>query len=148
MPADAVTLEITESSLMADPGRAIEVLERLRSLGLHLSIDDFGTGYSSLAYLQRLPVSEVKIDKSLRPARPAGPELAGDRGCHRRPGSPARPAGRRGGRRGRATWQLLQQLGCDSAQGYWMGRPMPAAEFAPWLEQWRPRRVAGLRALA
>ena len=47
-----------------------------------------------------------------------------------------------------ATWRHLQQLGCDSAQGYWMGRPMPAADFLPWLEQWQPSRVAGLRALA
>ena len=148
VPADAVTLEITESSLMADPERAIEALERLRSLGLHLSIDDLGTGYSSLAYLQRLPVSEVKIDKSfLRPDDQNASSLAivaaiVDLG-HR--------LGRRvvaEGVEDEATWQLLQQLGCDSAQGYWMGRPMPAADFVPWLEQWRPRRVAGLRALA
>ena len=148
VPADAVTLEITESSLMADPDRAIEALERLRSLGLHLSIDDLGTGYSSLAYLQRLPVSEVKIDKSfLRPGDQNASSLAivaaiVDLG-HR--------LGRRvvaEGVEDEATWQLLQQLGCDSAQGYWMGRPMPAADFVPWLDQWRPRRVAGLRALA
>ena len=148
VPADAVTLEITESSLMADPERAIEVLERLRALGLHLSIDDLGTGYSSLAYLQRLPVSEVKIDKSfLQPGQQSASSLAivaaiVDLG-HR--------LGRQvvaEGVEDEPTWRHLQQLGCDSAQGYWMGRPMPAADFLPWLEQWRPLEVASLRALA
>ncbi len=59
-----MTLELTESSVMADPESALGALARLRALGLHLSVDDLGTGYSSLAYLQRLPVSEDKIDRS------------------------------------------------------------------------------------
>jgi diguanylate cyclase (GGDEF)-like protein len=148
VPADAVTLEITESSLMADPERAIEVLERLRSLGVHLSIDDLGTGYSSLAYLQRLPVSEVKIDKSfLQPGQQTASSMAivaaivdlGHRLDRRVVAE---------GVEDEATWRHLQQLGCDSAQGFWMGRPMPAADFLPWLEQWRPLEVASLRALA
>jgi EAL domain-containing protein (putative c-di-GMP-specific phosphodiesterase class I) len=148
VPADAVTLEITESSLMADPERAIEALERLRSLGLHLSIDDLGTGYSSLAYLQRLPVSEVKIDKSfLQPGQQTASSLAivaaivdlGHRLDRRVVAE---------GVEDEATWRHLQTLGCDSAQGYWMGRPMPADDFLPWLAQWRPLEVAALRALA
>ena len=64
VPADRLTLEVTEGSVMADPARAVAVLHQLRELGVRLSVDDFGTGYSSLSYLQRLPVQEVKIDRS------------------------------------------------------------------------------------
>ena len=64
LPAEALTLELTESSVMADPHRSLTVLEHLHTLGVRLAIDDFGTGYSSLAYLKRLPVAELKIDKS------------------------------------------------------------------------------------
>jgi EAL domain-containing protein (putative c-di-GMP-specific phosphodiesterase class I) len=64
VPADRLTLEVTEGSVMADPARAIALLHQLRDLGVRLSVDDFGTGYSSLSYLQRLPVQEVKIDRS------------------------------------------------------------------------------------
>jgi diguanylate cyclase (GGDEF)-like protein len=146
VPASAVTLEITESSLMADPERAIEAMERLRSLGVRLSIDDLGTGYSSLSYLQRLPVTEIKIDRSfLRPAA-----------AHRE-GALAIVAavvelGHRLGRtvvaegvEDEATWQVLQQLGCDVAQGYWLSRPLPADGLQEWLAQWRPSDVAALR---
>jgi EAL domain-containing protein (putative c-di-GMP-specific phosphodiesterase class I) len=147
VPASAVTLEITESSLMADPERAIEVLKRLRSLGVQLSIDDLGTGYSSLSYLQRLPVTEVKIDKSFLLSHEEGVDSFALVGA-------IVDLGHRLGRNvvaegveDEAAWDRLQELGCDSAQGYWMSRPLPAAEFTAWLEAWRPRRVARLRAL-
>ncbi len=148
VPASAVTLEITESSLMADPERAVEALARLRSLGLHLSIDDLGTGYSSLSYLQRLPVSEVKIDRSfLRPGDQDGDAFAivgaiVDLG-HRLGRSVVAE-----GVEDEPTWRRLQELGCDVAQGYWMSRPLPAADFTTWLEQWRPSSASALRALA
>ena len=64
VPAERLTLEVTEGSVMADPTRAVALLHQLRDLGVRLSVDDFGTGYSSLSYLQRLPVQEVKIDRS------------------------------------------------------------------------------------
>ncbi len=64
VPADALTLEITESSLVEDPDRSLRALLALRALGVRLSVDDLGTGYSSLSYLHRLPVAEVKIDRS------------------------------------------------------------------------------------
>ena len=137
VPAGSVTLEITETSLMAEPERAVEALHRLRSLGVRLSIDDLGTGYSSLAYLQRLPVSEVKIDQSfLRPGEADDDSLAivgaiVDLG-HR--------LGRdvvAEGVEDEATWRNLQRLGCDSAQGYWMSPPMPGEKFLPWLDTWR-----------
>ncbi len=147
VPASALTLEITESSLMADPERAIEALQRLRDLGVQLSIDDLGTGYSSLAYLQRLPVTEVKIDRSFLVDQADGVDgfaLVGaivDMG-HR--------LGRHVVAEGVETeeaWRQLQALGCDSAQGYWMGRPMSVGDFAGWLESWRPRQVAPLRSI-
>ncbi len=147
VPASALTLEITESSLMADPERAIEAMQRLRDLGVQLSIDDLGTGYSSLAYLQRLPATEVKIDRSFLEPQESGVDgfalVAGivDLG-HR--------LGRHVVAEGVETedaWRQLQLLGCDSAQGYWMGRPMPAQGFIEWLEQWRPPRATPLRSI-
>jgi diguanylate cyclase (GGDEF)-like protein len=148
VPASAVTLEITESSLMADPERAIEALQRLRTLGVQLSIDDLGTGYSSLSYLQRLPVTEVKIDKSFLLPQEDGVDAFALVGA-------IVDLGHRLGRHVVAegvehedVWRQLQQLGCDSAQGYWMSRPLSADDFTAWLHRWRPRQVAGqLRAI-
>jgi diguanylate cyclase (GGDEF)-like protein len=149
VPASAVTFEITESSLMADPERAIQALSRLRDLGVRLSIDDLGTGYSSLAYLQRLPVDEIKIDRSFLQradidARDDSVAIIGaivDLG-HR--------LGREvvaEGVEDEASWLILRELGCDSAQGYWMSRPMAGEDFLPWLERWRPNAVGALRAV-
>ena len=150
VPASAVTLEITESSLMADPERAIDAMQRLTALGLHLSIDDLGTGYSSLSYLQRLPVAEVKVDRSfLAPNQAEGASadafaIVGaivDLG-HR--------LGRQvvaEGVEDEQTWLRLKELGCDSAQGFWMSRALPAEEFAAWLEQWQEPRAVPLRVL-
>ncbi|MCU1388781.1 MAG: putative Diguanylate cyclase/phosphodiesterase [Ilumatobacteraceae bacterium] len=121
-----VTLEVTETHVMADPARTISVLEQLSALGPRLSVDDFGTGYSSLAYLQRLPVNEVKIDKFfvLSMADDNGAEaivrsvldLARNLGLH----SVAE------GVEDRASFDRLTALGCAEAQGYFMSRPMPA----------------------
>jgi EAL domain-containing protein (putative c-di-GMP-specific phosphodiesterase class I) len=77
VPAERLILEITESTIMADPARALEVLTRLSEMGIRLSIDDFGVGYSSLSYLKRLPVDENKIDRSFVTQMPRG---RGDRG--------------------------------------------------------------------
>ena len=160
VPAAAVTLEITESSLMADPERAIAALQRLRALGVQLSIDDLGTGYSSLAYLQRLPVTEVKIDRSfLRPdCGDGGSDGDGgdvDRGDALAIVGAVIDLGHRLGRHVVAegvededTWRQLQRLGCDSAQGYWMSPPMAADNFTAWLAAWQPRSLAAVRALA
>ena len=149
VPASAVTFEITESSLMADPERAIQALRRLRDLGVRLSIDDLGTGYSSLAYLQRLPVDEIKIDRSFlqRADLDALDDSVAIIGA-------IVDLGHRLGREvvaegveDEASWATLRTLGCDSAQGYWMSRPMPTQDFLPWLEAWRPTSVAALRAV-
>jgi diguanylate cyclase (GGDEF)-like protein len=135
-PAKKMKLEITESALMTEPARVLETMNQLRALGFGFSIDDFGTGYSSLAYLQRLPVEEIKIDGSFvgRLLTDAGNaaivratiELAGSLGLN----VVAE------GVEDEATWQALRRLGCTMAQGYFISRPMPAAEVEGWLSDW------------
>jgi diguanylate cyclase (GGDEF)-like protein len=143
MPPSALTLEITEGQVMDDPERAIAVLGRLGSMGVHLSIDDFGTGYSSLAYLKRLPVNEVKLDRSFVTDLPTDPA---DAAIVRATVELGRHLGLRlvaEGVEDRQTWDLLAAMGCDVAQGYYLGRPMPAEDLIAWLGDWslsRPTR--------
>jgi diguanylate cyclase (GGDEF)-like protein len=130
----SLTLEITENSLMTDPEGAIAALESLRALGVRLSIDDLGTGYSSLAYLQRLPVDEVKIDRSFVMAFPdaAAEAVVGaivDL-AHRLQRHVVAEGVERAG-----ALVALQGLGCDVAQGYHIARPMPADRFAEFLDE-------------
>jgi diguanylate cyclase (GGDEF)-like protein len=130
-------LEITESAIMDDPVRAQNTLERLSAMGLDLSIDDFGTGYSSLAYLKRLPVNELKIDKSfvLNMEKDEG-----DTKIVRSTIDLGHNMGLRvvaEGIESEAVWRLLAELGCDQGQGYFMSRPIPADQMIPWLEKWR-----------
>ena len=94
-------LEITESAAMHDPERSLAVLERLAGLGVRLSVDDFGTGHSSLAYLERLPVTALKIDRAFVAGLDADTANRSIVGHDRRAGPPARARGRRRGRRGR-----------------------------------------------
>ena len=138
--AHALTLEITESSIMADPQRTGMVLEELSAMGVHIAIDDFGTGYSSLTYLKRLPVDEIKIDKSfvLGMSRDEG-----DAAIVRSTVDLGRNLGLRvvaEGIEDAATWTALATLGCDMAQGYYLSPPLTPAEFDVWL---RSRRAAG-----
>ncbi|MBI2803326.1 MAG: EAL domain-containing protein [Gammaproteobacteria bacterium] len=144
---DWIWLEITESAIMDDPIRAQQVIEELHNMGLHLSIDDFGTGYSSLAYLKRLPVDELKIDKSfvlnmnkdhddaviVRSTIDLGHNMdlkvvAEGVDCEE-------------------TLQLLGELGCDIAQGYHICRPLAVDKFEQWLADFAraPRRAASRR---
>ncbi|MDN3543197.1 EAL domain-containing protein [Kinneretia asaccharophila] len=130
-------LEITESAIMDDPQRALQTLERLSEMGFKLSIDDFGTGYSSLAYLKRLPVNELKIDRSFVMAMErdlddakivrSTIELAHNLGLS---------VVAEGVETGKA-WKLLAALGCDEGQGYFIGRPVPAAQLLDWLPRWK-----------
>jgi len=133
-PAD-LTLEITESIIMADPQRAMEVVTELNDMGIALSIDDFGTGYSSLAYLKRLPVREIKVDKSFVLDMVADES---DATIVRSTIDLAHNLGLKVVAEGVETaemWQALAQLECDVAQGYFLARPMPAADLERWLEQ-------------
>jgi EAL domain-containing protein (putative c-di-GMP-specific phosphodiesterase class I) len=126
-------LEITETAIMVDPVAALHVLDQLAAMGVGLSIDDFGTGYSSLAYLRRLPVGEIKIDRSFvqHMAREDGDraivrstiELAANLGLS------VVAEGVEDGQ----TLEELARLGCDQAQGYFIGRPVPAPQLSAWL---------------
>ena len=139
----ALELEITESTIMADPVRAMHGAGRLNEMGVKLSIDDFGTGYSSLAYLKRLPVDELKIDKSFVLDMTADENDAAivrstiDLGAQPRP-----PRRRRGRRDEPRSGHELRDLGCDLAQGYLVSRPLPADQLTAWLHQRRDAAAA------
>jgi diguanylate cyclase len=132
--ASRIIFEVTESSIMVDPTRALVIVERLKSMGFEFSIDDFGTGYSSLAYLKRLPVSELKIDKSfvidmlnnendtiivraiISLAHSLGLKVTAE------------------GVEDRKALELLDKMGCDMAQGFLFSRPLPINELLQWME--------------
>jgi len=133
VPATLLTIEVTESSVMTDVKRAAVVLERLKALGVKISVDDYGTGYSSLAYLRRLPVTELKIDRAfitnllieaddeiivrstIELARHLGLQVVAE-------GIEAAPVAAR-----------LHELGCQIGQGYGFSRPLPLAKFDAWM---------------
>ncbi len=139
-PADLV-LEVTESRLMADVRTPLDVLTRLRLKRFRLSIDDFGTGNSSLVQLRDIPFDELKIDRgfvhgagsdetlraifngSLHLARQLGMEVVAE------------------GVEDRADWDFLRASGCDLAQGYFIARPMPAADLPDWIDGWQERHA-------
>lgn len=131
--AGLLEFEITESAMLADPTRTRLVLEQLSEMGIRISIDDFGTGYSSLAYLKRLPVSEIKVDRSfvmnmdededddtivrstIDLGRNLGLEVVAE------------------GVETQQVWDRLKALGCTAAQGSFLSRAVPAAELRNWL---------------
>jgi len=127
-------LEITESSLMDDPRDAIRQLEALREAGLRLSVDDFGTGYSSLAYLTRLPVSSLKIDRTFVNAAITEPgsavivRMVIDMAQRLRFDVVAE------GIESDRHVEFLRRHGCEQGQGYHFGKPVPAAAMAPRLK--------------
>jgi len=133
VPPGSLRLEITESTIMEDPVRALAVLDGLHRREIGLALDDFGTGYSSLSYLKRLPVDELKIDKSfvtnmhiddddavivrstIDLGRNLGLEVVAE------------------GVETKEHWDQLTELGCATAQGYYLSRPIAAGEFMQWL---------------
>ena len=140
VPAHLLQLEITESALMADPHRVLDTITRLDRIGVAISLDDFGTGYSSLQHLRRLPLSEVKIDRSFVLG------MGADRGDAAIVRSVIDLAGSLDlrvvaeGVEDERTWRSLAALGCHAAQGWFHARPMPAADFDAWLARYRPLR--------
>ncbi|MFN9473845.1 putative bifunctional diguanylate cyclase/phosphodiesterase [Acidovorax sp.] len=130
--ASAFCLEITESAIMDDPQRAEAMLNRLSEQGFKLSIDDFGTGYSSLAYLKRLPVDELKIDKSFVMGMESGED---DAMIVRSTIDLAHNLGLTVVAEGVETLAILDRLralSCDEAQGYHISRPLGAEDFLAW----------------
>lgn len=135
-----VTLEVTESRLMSPSPAPLESLVRLRLKRFGLSIDDFGTGHSSLAQLRDVPFTELKIDRGFvsgaRSNQIIRPMLEGSIGIAKR-------LGMRSVAEGVETeddWRLLREIGCDLAQGYFIGRPMAMAQLPEWLARWAERR--------
>ncbi|MDQ1486730.1 MAG: hypothetical protein QOJ62_2423 [Actinomycetota bacterium] len=133
VPAHLLRIELTESALMADPSKAMTILQRLHESGVALSVDDFGTGYSSMSYLKRLPVDELKIDRifvagmansrddtvivrsAVELGHNLGMKVVGE-GIEHGP-----------------TAAKLARMGCDIGQGYYFARPAPAGELGAWL---------------
>jgi diguanylate cyclase (GGDEF)-like protein len=132
-----LTLELTESSMMTDPAGVAELLTELHGMGIRLSIDDFGTGYSSLSSLRKLPLDEIKIDKSfvmgiecnsddekiVRSIVDLGTNLGLD----------VVAEGVENGR----IWQMLRRMGCTQVQGYYLTRPIPIEDFPRWLTEYQ-----------
>lgn len=140
-------VELTESAVMEDAQTALASLHRLHDAGLRLFVDDFGTGYSSLAYLQKLPVDAVKIDRSFVT------DMLQERGLEKIVRSTIDLAHDLDlevvaeGVETEAVWNRLAELGCDVAQGYFIGAPMPPDEFAEWVRRQQAGRQ-GRRACA
>ncbi|HEX4490097.1 MAG TPA: EAL domain-containing protein [Acidimicrobiia bacterium] len=135
-----LTMEITETSIM-DTGRTVAAIDRLARLGIRLSIDDFGTGYSSLSYLQKLPVHEVKVDKSFVMSMSGNESDAAivksiiDLAHNLDLKVVAE------GVENHDSWERLDRFGCDIAQGYYLSRPIPPDAFDEWLTAWPERRI-------
>jgi len=136
VPAEWIWVEITESAILDDPDHAIETLERLRALGIRISIDDFGTGYSSLSYLKRMPVDELKIDKSFVMGMTNHKD---DETIVRSTIDLGHNMGLKVVAEGVETEEMLEQLKemrCDLVQGYHLSRPLPPAKLELWLHGW------------
>ena len=137
---ELLTLEITESDIMAEPIRAREILKKIKASGIHLSIDDFGTGYSSLSYIKQLPVDEIKIDRSFVMGMvleddgdiivKATIDLAHNLGL----------SIVAEGVENQTTWNRLKELNCNFAQGYYISIPLEADEFISWFINEKQKR--------
>jgi histidine ammonia-lyase len=148
VPVTLLEFEITENTIVADPWRTQAVLERLGEMGVRLSIDDFGTGYSSLGYLKRLPIDEIKIDRSFVANMISSPDAAV---IVRSTIDLGRNLGLQVVAEGVETadvLQCLEALGCDLAQGFHLSKPVPASELASWLDSAPAQRLTLLEGAA
>jgi diguanylate cyclase (GGDEF)-like protein len=134
-----LSLELTESAIVQDPGRATRVFDALKSLDTTVAMDDFGTGYSSLAYLQRLPIDVLKIDRSFVSAMMVDPDSVA---IVRAVLSLAEALGMRTTAEGIETKELastLAALGCDAGQGFYFAEPLRAADALSFLQSWHAK---------
>jgi diguanylate cyclase (GGDEF)-like protein len=142
VPPPLLALEVTEDGLIADPQGAAATLDAIADLGVRIALDDFGTGWSSLAHLRRLPVHELKIDRSFVTDMAADDDDASivrttlDLARSLRLGVVAE------GVEDEDTWTLLADLGCDAIQGFVLSRPLPASQIDAWLAVRRQGPVA------
>jgi EAL domain-containing protein (putative c-di-GMP-specific phosphodiesterase class I)/CheY-like chemotaxis protein len=140
VPEQLITLEVTESRLMSPTSVPLENLVRLRMQRFGLSIDDFGTGHSSLAHLRDIPFTELKIDRGFVRGASSNPFmrpiLEGSIGLASRLSMQSVAEGVET----EDDWNLVREVGCDLAQGWFVGRPMPAEAVPEWVAQWRPRQ--------
>jgi EAL domain-containing protein (putative c-di-GMP-specific phosphodiesterase class I) len=147
VPPQRLRLEIVESGLMEDPQSSVAVLHALRELGVQLSIDDFGTGYSSLAYMQQLPVTELKIDRSFITG------VDGLPGTQRLVKTMIEMGHGMGlmvtaeGVETEAEKETITRLGCDVMQGYLGSRPLHGAAWQAWFAALSPTDTCRLRSL-
>jgi len=145
VPPHLLCCEITESAVMADAAHTLQVLNRLFALGVRIAIDDYGTGYASLSYLKNLPADELKIDRAFVQHLTAD---GADQAIVRSTVNMAHSLGMHvvaEGVEDRATWDLLETLRCDIAQGYFLSRPLPAQDLERWLNE---RKEAAARWLS
>jgi diguanylate cyclase (GGDEF)-like protein len=148
VPVEYLRLEITEGAMMVDRDRASRVLQDLRALGVRISIDDYGTGYSSLAYLGHLPIDELKIDRSFIAGLLSSTANAAIVRSTIALGHDLGLVVVAEGVEDQPTWDVLGELGCDTIQGYFASKPLPAPALENWIvgrslpERGRLRRVA------
>lgn len=137
--ASSLILEVTETAAMSDVGHCLENLARLRMKGFGLSIDDYGTGYSSLQQLARVPYTELKIDQSFVTGASGQPRLMVMLESSMELAKKLGLTVVAEGVETRRDWNLLRDMGCHKAQGYFIAKPMPAGEFSDWVDDWPPK---------
>lgn len=135
LPAAALEIELTESAVMSNPAAAIESMQALRALGVKIAVDDFGTGHSSLAYLKRLPIDALKIDRSFVMEADSNEESAAIIGSIVGLAHSLKLDVVAEGIESEQQLRLLHELGCATGQGYYFSRPLPADDMQCWLRR-------------